>query len=251
MAFDPNKSPAYVVIYAAIISAIFTGGIMGLYVLTRPKVLQNEKVMRQKAIVEVFGLGDVTDMSDRQITDTYAAQILRYPLDDAGELAYYFAFKADAGPSDKPFAYAIPLHGVGFWAPIRGLLAVDVKTRKAIGVAFLAHSETPGLGGRITEKDFRRRWVGLTLTPPTKNDKWIYITKTKPTGPNDPAYGRHVDALSGATGTSTAVMNFTNRNLSEYLNEGRNLAEQVTRDDIKTGNLPPLRGEGIYQRGGV
>ena len=249
--FDPNKSPAYVVLFAALVSAAFTAAIMALHVTTKPVVERNQKVLREKSIVDAFGLGDVETMDEQRIVDTYARQVLRVPLSDSPtSRAYYFAFRADGPPTARPFAFAIPLHGVGFWAPIEGLLAVQTKTRKAIGVVFLEHGETPGLGGRITERDFRDRWKGLNLQKPAEGDPCVYVTKSQPRR-GGPMVGRHVDALSGATGTSTAVMKFTNASIREYLAEAEAMAGRVTRADIDRDTpLPPVRGEGVYTRGG-
>lgn len=225
--FDPNKSPAYVMFFAALISAAFTAAIMALHVSTAPIVERNEQVLRQKALVDVFNLGDVETLSDNEIIDLYEKQIVRVPLDQPGPqegMAYYFAFQP--GEEGTPFAYAFPVAGVGFWAPIVGVLSVEVDTQKALGVVFLRHSETPGLGGRITETPFRSQFPGLDLSPPAEGDPYIYIGGAEPTGPNDPRFDRQVDAISGATGTSTAVGRFMNTSIRRYMPEAQRLAGQ-------------------------
>lgn len=224
--FDPNKNPGYIIFYAALISAVFTAAIMSLYALTKGTIERNELVMQRKAVVGVFQLGEVEGMSDREIVDTYQRRIVRVPVegfDPRKGPAYYFAFEPGAGNDAEPFAYAFPIRGVGFWAPIEGLLAVDKGEQQALGVTFLQHSETPGLGGRITEQDFRRQWRGLDLSPPAAGEKFVYVTKTQPRG----AENRHVDAISGATGTSTAVMNFTNDSIRKYMDTAEELARNT------------------------
>ncbi len=219
--FDPDKNPAYILVYAAIISAVFTAAIVGLHVATRDIVERNQEVLKQKAVVDVFDLGDVEQMSDVDIIDAYEQRIVRVPTQDGpAERAYYFAFQSDAAADARPFAMAIPIHGVGFWAGIEGLLAIDVETKQAIDVVFLSHSETPGLGGRITETDFRNRWKGLNMTPPEEG-KWVTIGGTKTAANAD----RYVDSISGATGTSTAVGEFTNETIPQYYPRAVELSE--------------------------
>jgi Na+-transporting NADH:ubiquinone oxidoreductase subunit C len=227
--FDPDKNPAYILIYAAVISAVFTAAIVGLHVATRDIVERNQEVLKQKAVVDVFNLGDVEQMSDAEIIEAYEQRIVRVPTQDGpAERAYYFAFDPAAGQQARPFAFAIPIHGVGFWAGIEGLLAIDVETRKAIDVVFLSHSETPGLGGRITESDFRNRWDGLDMTPPEEGGKWVYIGGTKTSANAD----RYVDSISGATGTSTAVGAFTNETIPQYYPRAVELS-QLGRSELK------------------
>jgi Na+-transporting NADH:ubiquinone oxidoreductase subunit C len=223
--FDPNKNPAYVIFYSAIISAVFTAAIMALHVATQGVVEQNEQVAREKALVSVFDLGDVLRMSDAEIRSVYRRQIERVPI--AGGKAFYFAYREDAQEGDRPFAVAIPIYGVGFWAPVEGLLAMDVSTNTCLGVVFTQHSETPGLGGRITEQEFRRQWKGLNLRPPENGVRYVYINNSAPRGPSDPQSGRHVDAISGATGTSTAVEKFANVCIRDYLKKARAMARTI------------------------
>lgn len=222
--FDPNRNPGYVILFAAAISVVFTAAIMVLHVTTKDVVDENEQLMHEKALVGVFGLGDVNALSGDEIRRLFREDIQRVGID--GGRAFYFAFRPDAKLGDPPFAFAVPLHGVGFWAPIEGLLAVDLATHTCLGVVFTQHSETPGLGGRITEPEFRDAWKGLNMQPPASG-RYVYINSTAPRGPDDPQAGRHVDAVSGATGTSTAVQKFTNECLREYLQKADATARTI------------------------
>jgi hypothetical protein len=55
----------------------------------------------------------------------------------------------------------------------------------------------------------------------------VYINNVQPRGPDDPQAGRHVDAVSGATGTSTAVEAFTNTCIREYLSKAEQMAKTI------------------------
>jgi Na+-transporting NADH:ubiquinone oxidoreductase subunit C len=108
--------------------------------------------------------------------------------------------------------YAFPVGGQGFWGPIKGMVAVDPKAERLIGVAFYEHSETPGLGARITEAWFKNQFKGLKLMP-IKGDKKIFYLKPSGSGkgPNQ------LDAITGASRTSQAVERFLNRDLNMFL----------------------------------
>ena len=104
---------------------------------------------------------------------------------------------------------------MGFWAPIRGLLAVNPKADTIIAIAFTEQKETPGLGGRIEEKWFRDKFAGLTIRPEPRALKIINIGLREPP-PGTFMVNRHVDAISGATQTCMALDRMLNENLAAF-----------------------------------
>ena len=240
MKFNPNKSPIYVVLFATLISGAFTAAIMGLHVATRPIVAANERLLVEKAIVDVFGLGETDEMSADAVSDLIRSRVagLSDPArpgdqrakeiflmdEQSGErvrilVAYKTDLPADRAPDihDKQniVGYAFEIRGVGFWAMIDGWLAVEPEGDRALGVVFTRHQETPGLGGRITEMDFRKHFKGLDVSPPVEGGRFIYVETFKPTSGSEKEK-RHVDAITGATGTSTAVGVFINADIARF-----------------------------------
>ena len=229
MTFDPNRSPVYVVLFAVAVSGAFTAAIMALHVATRPIVERNEELLEQRALVELFALGDVDTMTDARIAETYRRRIRRATIneDKPERMELLIAYDSDrpldeeADPTDKRGVkgYGFPIGGVGFWARIEGYLAVTPDFRRTLGVTFMRHQETPGLGGRITEPEFKR-WFrpggphpdGLDVTPPPPGEPYVRVSATSPDR-SDPSYDRHVDSITGATGTSTAVGEFINADI--------------------------------------
>ena len=224
MKFDADKNPLYVIGFAAVLSGVFTGAIMALHVATEPIVAANEKLLEEKALVDLFDLGDVETLSGERIAELYRNRIRRTTINPGTdeEMELLVAFDSDQPPDaggdvlGRPGvkAYAFPIEGIGFWAMIRGYLAVTPDLTRATGVVFLQHSETPGLGGRITEKQWRDRFKGLPVTPPPAGMKYIYIQNDPPADPKKRE--RYVDAITGATGTSTAVGKFVNVDLARF-----------------------------------
>ena len=82
----------------------------------------------------------------------------------------------------------------GYGGDISVMTGVDLEG-KVTGVNILSHSETAGLGANATNESFRSRFIGLA--------EGITVSKDKP-GENS------IDALTGATITSRAVVNAVN-----------------------------------------
>jgi Na+-transporting NADH:ubiquinone oxidoreductase subunit C len=225
------NSPAYVIGFAAIISAIFTAAIMSLHAMARPTVEANEQSFRQRALVDVFALDDGKTLSDAEVGQLYAKSIR--PIDRAisdRETGVVFNVPPGEGSPHSPrtyravvideqtgtetlLGYAFPVWGVGFWARIDGYLAVSNDLEKSLGIVFVSHTETPGLGGRITERTWRKQFAGLDLSEPTASGQVIYIGG-QAAGPL--RKDRHVDAVTGATGTSRAVEAFLRIRIAEF-----------------------------------
>jgi len=83
--------------------------------------------------------------------------------------------------------YAILLEAQGYGGNIKVLVGVD-KDKNIIGMKISEHLETPGLGARIEEREFLDQFIADAVTGATKP----------------------VDAITGATVSSTAVIDAVN-----------------------------------------
>jgi Na+-transporting NADH:ubiquinone oxidoreductase subunit C len=225
------NSPAYVIGFAAIISGVFTAAIMSLHAMARPVVEANEQLFHQRALVEVFALDEGKTLTDAEVSDAYAHRIrtidrtivdpetgatFNIPPDQGDEHSprtYRAVVTDERTGRQTPLGYAFPIWGVGFWARIDGYMAVSTDLRRSLGIVFVRHTETPGLGGRITERTWRRKFEGLDITEPAAPGRVLYIGGQS-TGPL--RKDRYVDAVTGATGTSVAVEAFLRRRIAEF-----------------------------------
>ncbi len=224
-------NPGYVVAYTAAVAAAFTAGIMTLDWATSAAVRRQGELLRRRALVEILLTGPAAPAEGRavaalgaeQVNALYEAHVVAGHLDDPTsghrmELLTAYARDVHAHPpgEDNPvLGYAFPVEGVGFWATICGYLAVSPDGARTLGVAFLEHAETPGLGGRITERGFRDQFVGLNVSSPV-DGRFLTIGRERPRGRADPRYGHYVDAITGATGTSAAVEKFLNADITRF-----------------------------------
>jgi Na+-transporting NADH:ubiquinone oxidoreductase subunit C len=92
----------------------------------------------------------------------------------------------------------LPVLGSGYNGPIRAMLALRGDGNTIAGLAVTDHSETPGLGGRIDERDWLRRFPGTELRDPSGELRFA-VTR----GPAATEY--EVDGITGATRTSNAI----------------------------------------------
>ena len=90
------------------------------------------------------------------------------------------------------------IRGQGLWGAMYGLISLEDDLNTVRGVNFYEHSETPGLGGEITNPAWVKTWEGKELYGDDGNVKFNLV--------KGGAESEHeVDALSGATLTSNGV----------------------------------------------
>ena len=115
--------------------------------------------------------------------------------------------------------YVLPLSGKGLWGGIGGYLALDEDKNTIYGVNFNHEGETPGLGAKIVELPFRESFEGKHIRNAEGQVVSVAVLKagTRAEGQEQ------VDAISGATITSTGVSTMLNEelvnNYVEFLNE--------------------------------
>jgi Na+-transporting NADH:ubiquinone oxidoreductase subunit C len=208
------------ILFMVVIAAIYGAGVTGLHLSTVKTVEQNNRFIEQKALVELFGLGDVTTLSKDRIQQIVETQIDRSEtLTDpqTGKQIPLLKAYSDA-KHDKLLAYGFPFSGIGFWAQIQGYIAVDSDLKKTVGLKVISQTETPGLGGRIEEPFFVKPFAdGLDITPPADSGSYIYMgTAGNKPEPGTPQYGRTFDAITGATQTSLAMSRMLNASVAEF-----------------------------------
>lgn len=84
--------------------------------------------------------------------------------------------------------------GKGYGGELKLMVVVDIKENMLKGMGVVSHAETPGLGARATEESFQEQFRNL----PFGEDIQLK------------ANGGNIDAISGATITSNAVVNSIN-----------------------------------------
>jgi Na+-transporting NADH:ubiquinone oxidoreductase subunit C len=199
------KNSLVSIAYMFLITFLFTSLVSAVKFFNEEKILNNEKTKLQKIVLHVLDIS-IINKTDEEILQLFESRIHVKNLNDE---KYYVAYENDG---ETISGYAFTVGGSGFWGPIEAIIAVDDNLSKIKGISFYKHTETPGLGARITEKWFTKQFEGLSLHPVSGGKKMFYL---KPLGSKTDE--KDLDAITGATGTSRAVENFLNSELDIIL----------------------------------
>lgn len=201
------KTPVlYPVLFMVVLSLFLTGSLATLNYITGPQIAQQKALKEQRAILELLqqSLGDdlvpsdVSKIPPDKVQSLYASYVeKRYSNSIKSD--YYVGVK-----EGSPIGYVFIVNGKGLWGTMTGLIGIDPSGSRLLGLTFLNHQETPGLGGRIEEPWFKAQFRGLAI-PTADGDAIVYRT----------AGVGNVDAITGATLTSNAVSTMYNDAINE------------------------------------
>ncbi len=202
------------------------------YFYTAPKIAEYADTKEKRAVMDIFNipyriketrfLGFTFKSYDKKdIKEVFKKNItVEEPSAATWEIQPPSAQTAAEKPKNKKrlFKYVKEgkLQGIGFVESKIGYgynkssvmslficLEPDMETLK--GIEVLDHSETPGLGGRITEDQFKKQFAGKKLRP-----NITVVRGKKAVGANE------VDAITGATNTSRGIESFINDAMKEF-----------------------------------
>lgn len=194
-----KKPLVYPVIFMVVVTAVFVSVLATFNYLTANTIKFNkENELRQKILYVFDILPEGEDPNE--IESIFNSRVIEKKFGDISGFALM--------DNNEEVAYAIPINGPGLWGSITGYLGLNKDFTKTIGIEFVTQSETPGLGGRISEEDFKKQFRNIDITSPVNGN---YIISR-------PGSGGNIDAISGATQTSTAVVKFINEDLTVFFN---------------------------------
>lgn len=225
-----SKTFIVVILLCLVCSVIVSGAAVGL----KDRQEENAAIAMQRNVLIAAGI----DRADREVSELYSERIREYRLNmetfellPAGEedlaaaadvesqgevkrrlsadedvagvreleqyAMFYVALNED-GESVK--SYVLPVRGAGLWGMMYALLALEEDGQTILGLNFYEHGETPGLGGEIQNPRWLQNFEGKQAVDSEGNVQ-IRVVKSANADNNE------VDALSGATITSTGVDN--------------------------------------------
>lgn len=194
-----KKSFAYPIIFMSLITAVYVFLLAFLQQSTAEQVEFLANTDLQKKILYVFDI-PIESEDPELINEQFTEQIETKEID---EEKIYLLEK-----DGKVEAYAYPVGGPGLWGSIEAYAGVSADYSTLVGVDFISHSETPGLGGRIDEEWYKEQFRGIDLEDSSKE----YIVYP-------PAADANIDGITGATQTSQAVRKFLNEDIEKIKEE--------------------------------
>lgn len=199
------------VVYMFAMTAVISSIVIGFTQLTSGRVEANEKLAFEKAILAVLpGLYDENEkVSSLQLHQRFTERVHEPDARSAG--AYTMT---DSG---KVVAYALPIAGQGFWAPIRGVIGIRADGKTITGLAIYEQNETPGLGAEISHPQFRDTFKGKVMFVGAKP---LQIKR-----PGSSLDSHSVHAVTGATQTSIRLEKLINDALNAWRKQIANKAD--------------------------
>lgn len=204
---NKKKSIIYPVFFMILVSVVFTLALSLINELTIDTIKAQADFKNQKTLLYVFDIDYDVNGSREEIGQIYN-QIISKKAVKGKDFSVYVATK-----DNVTLGYAFPIEGKGLWGTIKGYLAFDENYTEIIGVDFVSHSETPGLGGRINEIWFKDQFRGIKMNEDeTRNIEVIIYS---------PSEGGNAIPITGATLTSDSVRKMFNTSITYILDELR------------------------------
>jgi H+/Na+-translocating ferredoxin:NAD+ oxidoreductase subunit G len=198
MSFKQNNIvQAWLVLFLAL---CFGSALAAVHVTLAPTI-ENNKINETKEKVPelVWGSEKAQEMTQKGITYEIIGHQLE--VEKAGKKAFYSAYEAVLG--GKRSGWVIKSSGQGYADKIELLLGVDPKAEKVTGLFVLDQKETPGLGNKIIEPQWRGQFAQKAT------GKAFEVTKKGASAPHE------IDSVTGATISSKAVTQIVNAALND------------------------------------
>lgn len=191
-----KQSLPYTVLFSFIVCFAFVFLLSLTHQATREQVQRNQELRQQRAVLRALTIEYDTD---QDVLERFAdiEQVERDGL------------RLFRVTQDGENVYASLFSGSGLWGTINGAISVNEAVNRIVGIEIIDHNETPGLGGRIDEPEFKNQFRDKPLV-----DGRIQVVRDGDTEGRD----GQVDAVTGATGTSRSMETIINRQLERLQN---------------------------------
>jgi len=185
-------------VFMVVVASFFAGVIAAANLALAGRIRVNRNLFRQRKILEALELIDYRagkgKRSGKEIQKIFEERVK--DLTDRPVACY-----AALTPDGKISRVGVLSRWQGFWGPIEGIVSVTPEDRRLHGIGIFSHSETPGLGARMTEPEFRKQFFSGEMEVPAPADE------------GEPSERVGIDAITGATRTSESIVKFLNESL--------------------------------------
>lgn len=182
------------VMFMLLITVLYTSVLAFINESTKGIISEQEQLRIKRSVLYVFNMK--SDGTSDEVNQLFDDSVTTEEVD--GTTVYT---RMENGAAT---GYALAYTGKGLWGSISGYIGFSPDFTEVLGVDFVAHSETPGLGGRIDEPWFKEQFRGITVDS----------VETLVIKPSD---GGNIDGITGATLTSVAVVNIVNQFIIDTL----------------------------------
>jgi len=184
------KQRILMIIFVMVLGTLSTGLLTSVNQHLKPKIEKNKELKFKSALLDVFNI----EYTKENIEEVFNRNIQVF---EKNNVKFYKS-------SDDKIAFEFL--GSGLWGNITGIIALKPDLKTIYGIKVIHQEETPGLGGRIAEKEFLSQFKDKKILP-----QIVIISKGKAVKENE------VDGITGATMTSKAFEDILNKNIQRYL----------------------------------
>ena len=185
----------YPVLFMVALTVVFISVVSGIYLSTKDRVLLNESIFQKKAVLYAAGI-DFPEDNPQEIQAIYEKRVREVDREEGQP--DYFQVELPSGVT----GYAVYVRGAGLWGEIVSIFGFQPDLETFTGVEFVEQNETPGLGARITEQWYKEQFRG-------KSGPFQLVAEGSSDAPDE------LDALTGASRTSEAVLKIANKAAEE------------------------------------
>lgn len=194
---EGKKSNFFVQAWLVLILAMFYGAALaGVHMQLSPIIAQN-KINETLEKVPELVLGD----APAEQHDALTAEKVMIAIGEPGQQKFYSVFKATLDGDVK--GWVAKAEAQGYADVVEVLIGISPQAKNITGLFVLSQKETPGLGAKIIEADWRSQFIGKATTAK------LAVVKD---GADEP---HEIDAITGATISSDCVKAIVNKTLAD------------------------------------
>jgi len=215
------------VLSICLITAIPCTILLALYFVTAPRIAEYHEIKLKKSVLDIFSIPyrteekqffglklkkvdkkDVKNVFEKSITVETITGQYNGQTEEGKRVKELFKYYKDEALQGIGFISTRLGYGFNKAADISLFICVGPDLETVKGIEVLGHAETPGLGARMTEDEFKRQFVGKKLKPK------ISIVRGK-----ERVESNEVHAITGASYTSKGIENIINEAMKIFWRE--------------------------------
>lgn len=177
-------------VFVLILGSILTTALVAVDDYTAPIIEEIMIIKTRMSVLEALDIpyteDEVNEIFSRYVR-TEEKEEKEFYVSNTGEIAFEFS-------------------GSALWGPIHGVIALLSDLETIQGIIIIHQEETPGLGGRIADKDFLELFKEKKIVPELK-----ILSPGKASAENE------VDGITGATLSCNAFAEILNSQLGKYI----------------------------------
>ncbi|MBN1308270.1 MAG: FMN-binding protein [Chitinispirillaceae bacterium] len=198
-----KTSPAYVVGFMIVVCALCGAAVSLVQYSMKPVLDANARLARNRTIARAFGL-----VVARQTAGAYDSALAEHVVATtiSGNNRQWHLFTRREAPHDIGFIFS----GTAFWDMVSGIIVLSHDLGVIRSLEIIEQKETPGLGARIEEPRFKEQFKAYPVDWAQPAGRRIVF------GEAGVRSGHRIDAITGATQTSSALQRILNSEIDAF-----------------------------------